>query len=150
MGTSSSRTSTASRMKVLLQVCLAALIACSAYAGRSVKGDYKFFVRWDYDKCAGRYFETNAYQIGSTEYAYVHTHDDGEAKFLMADVYHLGTTPEVGDVVIAYWEKGSRSYAFQGYATRQRGDSWYVKFADAGAAWIDDQYVHKMVSMAKT
>merc|ERR1711890_55617 len=99
MGTSSSRTSTASRMKVLLQVCLAALIACSAYAGRSVKGDYKFFVRWDYDKCAGRYFEGNAFRNGNTEYAFVSTHDGQQAKFLIGDVYHLGITPEIGDNV---------------------------------------------------
>ena len=86
---------------------------CLVSAGKAQKGSFKYFVRWDYKKAGGRFFECNimSHMKGGT--AQVRAHDGDLGTYAETDVFKITDCPaKKGDHVIAYWD--NRSYAFAG------------------------------------
>ena len=82
-------------------------------AGKAQKGSFKYFVRWDYKKAGGRFFECSILSHRKGGPAQVLGHDGDRGTYAETEVFKITDCPaKKGDHVIAYWD--NRSYAFAG------------------------------------
>ena len=88
-------------------------------AGKAQKGNFKYFVRWDFKKTGGRFFECNLLSYTKTSMgrksrnAEVLAHDGDRGTYGEREVFKITDCPsKKGDHVIAYWD--NRPYAFSG------------------------------------
>ena len=113
--------------------------------GKSRKGAFTHFVKWDDGKKGGRWYECNimsasAYADGRTPTCDVQCHDGDKGERPVSCVTPIDEdTVCNGDAVLAYYEGVfvSQAYAFLGEANgvRDNGDV-FVQFADGDKDWI--------------
>ena len=113
--------------------------------GKCRYGGQTHFVKWDdHYYTGGRWYECTIGDQMSDGKFHVRAHEGSQEYFYGHDLTPLGTTPGIGDKVIAYWD--SRNYAFLGQVSDQKPGHFLVVYQDDGSErWMPEEEVHQLV-----